>query len=122
MKKDGIELKKRYGTKNPFTVPDGYFDRFAEEMMGRLPEKEMSKPQEISLWDRVKPWAYMAAMFLGLMFSIRTLMNRTEEASWDLSVISSMPDEYIDSIVGQTLMDDYELYQYLTDANPNIYN
>lgn len=34
---------------------------------------------------------------------------------------SEVPDEYIDPIVDQTMMDDYTLYEYLTDADTEIY-
>ena len=33
MKRNDLELQKKYGKKNPFTVPEGYFDHFAEELM-----------------------------------------------------------------------------------------
>lgn len=35
--------------------------------------------------------------------------------------LSELPDEVIDPIVNQTMMDDYTLYQYLTDADSEIY-
>lgn len=34
---------------------------------------------------------------------------------------SEVPDEYIDPIVDQAMMDDYTLYEYLTDADTEIY-
>jgi len=121
MKRNDLELQKKYGKKNPFTVPEGYFDHFAEELMNQLPEKETTPLPQIKLWDRVKPWVYMAAMFVGLMFTIRTFIGETQEES-DMGNLSDMSDEYIESIVDQTMMDDYELYQYLTDADASIYN
>ena len=30
---------------------------------------------EIRMWDRIKPWVYMAAMFVGLMFTVRAFVN-----------------------------------------------
>ncbi len=36
--------------------------------------------------------------------------------------IQGIPDEYIDPILDQTMMDDYTLYMYLTDADTEIYN
>lgn len=121
MKRNDLELQKKYGKKNPFTVPDGYFDRFADELMNQLPEKEAVTLPEVKLWDRVKPWLYMAAMFVGLMFTIRAFVGETSSEN-DADILSEMPDEYIETIVNQTLMDDYELYQYLTDADASIYN
>lgn len=64
--KEEDELLKKCGTKNPFMVPEGYFDNFSKELMNKLPEKEQtSTPQEtITTWQRIKPWIYMAAMFV----------------------------------------------------------
>ena len=121
IKKNDLELQKKYGKQNPFTVPEGYFEHFTENLMERLPEKEVKALPEIKLWDRVKPWIYMAAMFVGLMFTVRAFVGTTQSAD-DSDNLTDMPDEYIESIVDQTMMDDYELYQYLTDADAGIYN
>ena len=61
--KEEDELVKKCGTKNPFMVPEGYFDNFSKELMNKLPEKEQtSAPQEtITTWQRIKPWIYYAA-------------------------------------------------------------
>lgn len=124
------DLKQRYGKKNPFGVPEGYFDEFPEKMMNLIP-KESDSPRtvDIGLWDRVKPWVYMAAMFVGLMFTARMFMGKYSQQAEQMpddaeSVysISELPDEYIDPIVNQTMMDDYQLYEYLSDAHPTIYN
>ena len=94
--------------------------------MEQLPEKEIQAVPETTLWHRIRPWMYMAAMFCGLMFGARLFLHDTEttqeESASSLQLFSStLPDEYIDPIVDQTMMDDYTLYQYLTDADMEIY-
>ncbi|NLX67735.1 MAG: hypothetical protein GXZ19_13405, partial [Bacteroidales bacterium] len=59
------KLKAIDKTTNPFKVPDNYFAQFNEEIMNRLPEKEIVVPEPVSIWDKVKPWVYLAAMFVG---------------------------------------------------------
>ena len=121
--KEDSELLKKYGRKIPFSTPKGYFENFTDDLMKQLPEKEAIEPSEISIWNRVKPWIYMAAMFCGIMFSIHILMEdrQTDYNSDGIGSISELPDEYIEPIVEQTMMDDYTLYQYLTDANISTY-
>ena len=118
-------LIKTYGKKQSFKVPEGYFEHFAEDLMSKLPEKGIKGPDKITTWDRIKPWVYMVAMFVGIIFTARILTNKgiSENAqSVSTSVnYTELPDEYIDPIVNQTMMGDYELYEYLTDANPTIY-
>ena len=53
--------------KNPFKVPEGYFEHLSVQIMDQLPEKEpVVVAKQISLMDRVRPWLYMAAVFAGL--------------------------------------------------------
>ena len=125
MKKEETDLLKRCGTENPFTVPEGYFERFTEQLMEKLPEREAQPAPKLTLWTRVKPWVYMAAMFCGLMLSVRMFVGEKEAQSpavaSETTDFTEVPDEYIDPIVNQTMMDDYTLYQYLTDADTEIY-
>ncbi len=119
------DLLKKYGKKNPFTVPEGYFQDFSEKLMEQLPEKEVMPEPEIRMWDRIKPWVYMAAMFVGLMFTVRAFVGEqpsSQSTNMEIGNYTEIPDEYLDPIVNQTMMDDYELYQYLTEADNNIYN
>ena len=119
-------LIEKCGKANPFKTPEGYFENFTRNIMEQLPEKEIQAVPETTLWHRIRPWMYMAAMFCGLMFGARLFLHDTEttqeESASSLQLFSStLPDEYIDPIVDQTMMDDYTLYQYLTDADMEIY-
>ena len=120
-------ILRKVGTKNPFWVPDHYFEEVTQEIMSKLPEKEpMLTMSEPTMWERVKPWLYMAAMFCGLMLSVRMFVGEKEAQSPAAGTMGDMefsevPDEYIDPIVDQTMMDDYTLYEYLTDADTEIY-
>lgn len=127
--KEDTELKKKIGKENPFKVPEGYFENIVPEIMKQLPEAEAQESVEITMWERVKPWVYMVAMFCGLMFGLRVMMNdkpvSTGINAGDVSMTDSVqgiPDEYIDPILDQAMMDDYTLYMYLTDADLEIYN
>ena len=127
--KEDTELKNRLGKKNPFKVPEGYFENVVPEIMKQLPEAEVQESAEITMWERVKPWVYMVAMFCGLMFGLRVMMMdkplSRDTASGNVSMTDSVqgiPDEYIDPILDQAMMDDYTLYMYLTDADIEIYN
>lgn len=119
-------LLRKVGTGNPFRVPDHYFEDFTQELMDKLPEKEpMPSMPEISLWQRVKPWIYMTAMFCGIMLSVRIFVGEPNKD--EFPVIShvdaeNIPDEDLEIMIDRIMMDDYTLYQYLTDANFNPNN
>lgn len=69
------------------TVPEGYFDDFTAKMISSLPEKQ--KAAEISerqrLWFRVRPYAYMAAMFAGI-FCMMKMFDMMRSPSADLNI------------------------------------
>ena len=123
--KEEKELFQKIGKENPFKVPEGYFENLTQQVMERLPEKEPQPTQEISMWERVKPWVYMAAMFVGLMFTVQVFVGKQEQQAGPaeyVSPVSDLSDEYLAPIINQTMLDDYELYQYLSDADKSIYN
>ena len=73
-------ILKKAGTDNPFSVPDHYFEDFSRNLMAKLPEKEpLPLPEEPTLWQRVKPWIYMAAMFCGIMLSVRVFVGEPQK-------------------------------------------
>ena len=48
MKKEETDLLKRCGTENPFTVPEGYFANFTEQLMDKLPEREIQPAPQLT--------------------------------------------------------------------------
>ncbi|MGL4518383.1 MAG: hypothetical protein ACRCUJ_01420 [Phocaeicola sp.] len=117
--KEENDIRKKCGTDNPFTVPEGYFDNFAKELMEKLPEKEVVDEPEVTLWQRSKPWFYMAAMFMGMMFTIRLFVGEPSKEEPYLSEVSGieLTEEQVDEMMEHSMIDDYTLYQYLTDAS-----
>ena len=115
-------ILKKVGTKNPFSVPDHYFEDFTQELMNKLPEKEPMLPvAEPTLWQRVKPWVYMAAMFCGIMLSVRIFVGEPQKDEFPISQAEAeaLLDEDWENLMRRTFRDDYETYQFLTDANNN---
>jgi hypothetical protein len=121
MEKENNILRKA-GTRNPFKVPEGYFEGFTQELMDRLPEKEMiPEMQEPTLWQRVKPWIYMTAMFCGIMLSVRIFVGEPQQEKFPISQAEAemLPEEEWENMIRRTLVDDYAIYEYLTEANYN---
>ena len=119
-------ILRKAGTRNPFKVPEWYFEGFTQELMDRLPEKEMiPEMQEPTLWQRVKPWIYMTAMFCGIMLSVKIFVgnpSKDEFPAISQTEVENLPDEDLEIMIDRIMMDDYTLYQYLTDANFNPNN
>lgn len=120
--KEEDNILKKVGKENGFRVPDGYFENLASEVMSRLPEKEtpaMSE-REPTKWERIKPWVYMAAMFVGAALIIRVASTgRTpvdDRMAVDEAETEVVSDEYISAVLDNSMLDDYSLYVYLTDT------
>lgn len=121
--KEEDKLLKKIGTENPFRVPEGYFEGFTSDLMSRLPEKEKTDVhREPTTWEKVRPWLYMAAMFIGAALIIRvaspgeTVSNRQQQQQIAADE-SDIEMEYIRTAIENTMMDDYSLYVYLSDEN-----
>lgn len=93
MNKENNKLEK-IGTGNPFKVPEGYFDNLTENIMSRLPERIAEEQKPISLWKRVEPWVYMAAMFAGIAMMIRLFVGSPQPEKLNLTSSAEIEDFY----------------------------
>lgn len=126
--KEETKLIDKFGRKGPWTVPDGYFDSVRGEIISKLPEyPEAQKPAELSLWQRIKPYVYLAAMFAGIWCMMKVFHNAAGSGSLSLD----NPPEYIASYVGDmdsdelnlmlpASMSDIELIDELSDEYASI--
>ena len=124
MKTTGNKLDK-IGEVNPFKVPAGYFESFSENIMSQLPEKENKEPQVISLWERVRPWIYMAAMFTGIMLMVNIFIQKPETTqifSKDVNDISISEIDDFNSYYQERLA--YSSYQQAlyAEEEPDFFN
>lgn len=121
--KEEDKLLKKIGTENPFRVPEGYFEGFTSDLMSRLPEKEKTDiHREPTTWEKVRPWLYMAAMFIGAALIIRVAapgetVSNGQQQQQIAADESDIEMEYIRTAIENTMMDDYSLYVYLSDEN-----
>jgi hypothetical protein len=107
----GMNKLSEIDKSNPFTVPEDYFSRLNEQIMNCLPEKEAIEPQKVTMWDRVKPWIYMAAMFLGFFFTIQFLTKETGNHAGAGQTAINFTDDYWSTVQ----ISEEEFYQYLEE-------
>lgn len=68
-------LDNQYKTKNPYTVPEGYFDGLTDRIIDRVEKQQ--KPQKIHRlkWTQVlKPYLGLAAVFLLALFVLQAVL------------------------------------------------
>ena len=107
-----METKKQtladIGNKAPFRVPENYFAEVNKTIMANLPEKKAPEILPVSMWDKSKPWLYMAAMFLGLFFTVKILISNTDTNQQDYwSDVEISEEEFFDYIATQFVDENY---------------
>ncbi len=124
MKNEEKKLDQLKG-KNPFTVPEGYMENLTTQIMSQLPEKEI-QPKEatkINMMTRMRPWLYMAAVFVGLLLFFKGIVGITgkEDTSNDsLLVHTDIPQDAQQLMYGDELYDEDEEYlEYLENTYTN---
>lgn len=107
---------------NPFKVPDNYFAQFNEGIMNHLPEKEKPEkewvpPRQVSLWEKAKPWVYLAAMLVGLYVTVNFLTrSHNENLTANQEVTAPITvDRPTDSYWSTVQITEEEFYQYLEE-------
>lgn len=111
------------------TVPDGYFNDFRRRMKESLPERTWeteAPPQEemrkrpFAVWNRIRPYAYMAAMFAGIwcMMNIFDIsrQGRTDSVENSKLLLAALDN---DSFVNDYIVSDVdgaELYDELYES------
>ena len=81
---------------NPFEVPGGYFEDFAQ----RIEQKIV--PKKIPLWTKTKPYMYAAAVFAAI-FTIGTIFINNSST---LNISENQPVIAYDEITNQMLLEE----------------
>ena len=84
MKQEDSTILKKYGKDPGFKVPENYFADFNRRMTEMLPDVEIT-PVDVkpTVWQRVKPLVYMAAMFAGLWCMMSIFSHFTPQGNMD---------------------------------------
>ncbi len=122
-------IREKIGQKNPFSVPEGYFDQLAEQVMAQLPDKDVIKSAETvvlkpkrhakSKMVSLRPWLYAAAsVVIVLVMSLSYYLHRDADtelqaSSTEMSVSSE--DSYINEAVDYAMLDNVEIYALLAE-------
>lgn len=112
MQKDIDSLKGR----NPFNVPEGYFEGLEDRIMEQLPELPPmeEESEEISLFDRIKPVLYLAAVFVGLGFFFKIIAPE-EETMEQSNFLLVKADAEAEALAEQEYDEDEAYWEFLEE-------
>lgn len=127
--KQSTDILDKARRRDGMTVPEGYFADFSRRMAASLPERpELESPDSIAvagaqrtLWQRVRPYVYLAAMFAGiwLMLQLFTLIShpgdlRPMDANPVMAEAFSDDRFMLDYIVEDAGVDQWDLIDEMT--------
>ena len=132
MKHEDSTILNKYGKDPGFKVPDNYFADFNKKMADMLPDVEITpvdaKP---TMWQRVKPLAYMAAMFAGVWCMMSVFSHFSGATNNGVGAVAEKltdDKENVDEFIMSGSVSDYDIISYedsvimsnedeVTDAN-----
>ena len=93
-------LKSKVGNRNPFTVPEGYFEQLAQQVMDRIPAttQELKPAPKKTVFKQLRPWLYAAACVCVGVFTAGVLFNSQN----DNSKGCTCPPEFPVCVCGKT--------------------
>ena len=112
-----------------YRVPEGYFDDLEARIMAHLPEEapaeELAVPS-VSLWTRLRPIAYLAAMFVSMNLIFRAFSRHSSQEKAAVTAQAEQPVEddyatyYADYGERMTAVAGYDSYydKLLSDLTP----
>ncbi len=100
------------------TVPDGYFADFNKRMEAALPTRPWENApakRERTLWQKVRPYAYMAAMFMGVwcmmkMVDIMRTGTDLSQSNINQDLVSAVANDTFYNSYCTPLMEEDDLY------------
>jgi len=123
MKKEDSEILKKLGKESGFKVPQDYFANFTTNLLDSLPEVKIQEEVKPTIWMKVRPFVYMAAMFAGIWVmmniftlgkkSSATMQQRKAQISSGLAV-----DKNADDFIDYGFVNDYE---YMMDYEDSLF-
>lgn len=123
MNNEEREIRERFDKLNHFTVPEGYFDRLTQQVMERVPEREVKRARTISLWRKYRVGIVAAACTLFAVCGVgayRQLNSPGSQPTMSLSMDNSYTNSssfLFDEMVDYTMIDSDIIYASLSNSD-----
>jgi len=114
MMNEELYIKSRMGNKNPFRVPEGYFDNLTAEVMKNLPQQEAVQQPQQSKLVKWKPWMYAAACMLVAVFTATIYFFAPDTANQHVAdATPTASDDYVEEVADYVMADNIDIYACL---------
>ena len=118
-------IRSRAGKENPFRVPEGYFDGLASQVMANLPDRDVAPVRTARTYRlRLRAWICTAAcVCIGMFGAVMYFADNGKagagmaESGVAVEASPSTYDSYDDAVADYMMIDNADIYAYLTDAS-----
>lgn len=109
-------ISDKLGRRNPFTVPEGYFEQLTARVMEQLPERRQKARR---VWMRPVWWAAAAvcALFVSTAAWL-VIPSESQQAQGQVAEVhqQGQPDDaYFDAAADYVMLDNQDIYACLSD-------
>jgi hypothetical protein len=116
-------IEENFGKKNPYRVPEGYFDHFTEQLLSQLPEQQAAEPVRHSRLKVLRPILMAAACLCIAIFSVTIYLNRSQDAPESAPVATTQStnstineeEDYMDAAADYVMLDNADIYACLSE-------
>lgn len=126
MKTENSKILEQLGKDPGFKVPENFFNDFNAKLIDSLPEVKITEEEKPTLWVRVRPFIYMAAMFAGvwLMMNIFSLGKSSATGEQRAANISAgvTVEKNADDLIDYGAISDYDIMTYEDSVEMDIAN
>ena len=116
-------IEENFGKKNPYRIPEGYFDHFTEQLLSQLPEQPAAEPVRHSRLKVLRPILMAAACLCIAIFSVTIYLNRSQDAPESAPVATTQStnstineeEDYMDAAADYVMLDNADIYACLSE-------
>lgn len=118
-------LVERFGRKQPFKVPEGYFEQFNAQLMEQLSANELKRKAkilsiDIARFSRLRPIAVAAVGAVLLVSGLGLYLRGSGVGVQETKTLvqndkSGYNNGYIDQVADYTMVDNEDFYAYVAD-------
>ena len=117
-------IRGKMDARNPFTVPEGYFDQLAEQVIGKLPAEVGTDPvparpePKPAIVRYLRPLLYAAAC-VGLAIAVGAVFRSAPQddgnfvAQQQETATTTYSDTYFDDMADYAMLDNEDIYESL---------
>lgn len=116
MKHEKQDILSKIGKESGFKVPENYFEEFASRMEKILPEHDVIPEVKPTMWNKLRPYIYLTAMFAGIwcmMWIFNDLAGTAGNNRFNSTIVAGFQyEENINEFILHGDISEYDIYTY----------